>query len=213
MLQLSLDWMTLDQALLILSELHEYTDIIEVGTPILFEYGLKAVESIKDKYPQKLVLADMKIIDGGKLEVEMAIRYKADIVTIMAAANEHTVKIATQSAHDKGCKIMVDLLGVKDVGIKAKKMDELGVDFICVHTAFDMKEQQDRPIDELILAKQNMSQARTAIAGGITLKELDAILIQRPDIVIVGGGILNSSDRVATIREFQSKIRDDINRR
>lgn len=211
MLQLSLDWMTLNQALEILLDTSKNVDIIEVGTPMLFEYGLSAVKTIKEAYPDKLVLADMKIIDGGKLEVEMALRYGADIVTIMAAANDRTIEIAAQAVHDGGKLIMADLLGVKDIAARAVRLEELDVDYICVHTAFDMKDAQARPVNALMEVQAVCKKAKTAIAGGITRKELDGILELRPDDVIVGGGILNSADIAAEASYFYRRCHAEKN--
>lgn len=205
MLQLSLDWMGLGEVFSTLQELHSYVDIIEVGTPLLFAYGLEAVKTVKEAYPDKLVLADMKIIDGGSREVAMAAKKQADIMTIMGAANDHTIQIAVEEAHALGCKMMVDLLGIADIPSRAERMDAIGVDYICVHTAFDMREQQERPVEALRLVKQVVKRAGTAIAGGITLKELDAVAAEQPDIVIVGGGILNAAHRAEAARQFKAR--------
>ena len=65
----------------------DYIDIIEVGTPICLDAGNNAVERMKKEFPDKEVLADCKIMDGGYLETENAIKAGADYVTVCAAAD------------------------------------------------------------------------------------------------------------------------------
>lgn len=202
MLQLSLDWMNMEEAVDTVRRLYDRIDIIEVGTPMIFDYGLKCVGEMKKLFPQKIVLADMKIMDAGQQETAMAVKMGADIITVMGAANNLTIEMAVEAAHKGGKKIMVDLLGVDQIERKAIALEDMGVDYICVHTAFDMKQESDRPIEELERVKRVIRSGRTAIAGGITLKELDAVMAGAPDVVIVGGGILNSADLVETADQF-----------
>lgn len=202
MLQLSLDWMNMEEAVDTVRRLYDRIDIIEVGTPMIFDYGLKCVGEMKKLFPQKIVLADMKIMDAGQQETGMAVKMGADIITVMGAANNLTIEMAVEAAHKGGKKIMVDLLGVDQIERKAIALEDMGVDYICVHTAFDMKQESDRPIEELERVKRVIRSGRTAIAGGITLKELDAVMAGAPDVVIVGGGILNSADLVETADQF-----------
>ena len=109
MLQLSLDWMKLEDAIRTVENLYEKIDIVEVGTPIIFEYGLDSVAKMKELFPEKMILADMKIIDAGKRETEMAVKKGADIITVMGAANDYTIQTAIEAAHHFGKKIMVDV--------------------------------------------------------------------------------------------------------
>ena len=52
--------------------------IIEVGTPLIISEGCKAVETIKRKYPQKTVFADIKVMDGGSVVPKIAFSAGAD---------------------------------------------------------------------------------------------------------------------------------------
>lgn len=202
MLQLSLDWMNMEQAIETVRNLYNQIDIIEVGTPMIFDYGLACVERMKQLFPDKTVLADMKIIDAGKLETEMAVKMGADIITVMGAANNLTIRMAAETAHAGGKKVMVDLLGVEKIEEKTEALEQMGIDYICVHTAFDMKTESERPVNELERVKYVLHRGKTAIAGGITIKELEAVMANDPDIVIVGGGILNAPDRKKTAEKF-----------
>ncbi|MFX0011219.1 MAG: orotidine 5'-phosphate decarboxylase / HUMPS family protein, partial [Candidatus Hermodarchaeota archaeon] len=68
-LQVALDLLNLDDALKIASQVAPYVDILEAGTPLIKSEGIKAVRTLKETYPDKLICADLKIADAGYLEV------------------------------------------------------------------------------------------------------------------------------------------------
>ena len=70
-LQLALDDMTLDEALALVKSVQAHVDIIEVGTPMVMEYGMAPVRELKKLFPDKKVLADLKIMDAGEYEAEV----------------------------------------------------------------------------------------------------------------------------------------------
>src|SRR5690625_6769080 len=59
-LQLALDRMTREECLHILDETKDSIDIIEVGTGVIKEYGMTIVRELRNLYPEKQLLADMK---------------------------------------------------------------------------------------------------------------------------------------------------------
>ena len=83
-LQVALDFENLDDALAISREVAPFIDILEAGTPLIKSEGVRAIQTLKDAHPDKLVCADLKTVDAGYLEVKMAAKAKADIVTVLA---------------------------------------------------------------------------------------------------------------------------------
>ena len=67
-LQIALDDVTLEGALELVKKVRDYIDIIEIGTPFVYEYGMQAVRTMKEHFPDKEILADMKIMDAGYYE-------------------------------------------------------------------------------------------------------------------------------------------------
>lgn len=53
-----------------------------------------------------MILADTKIVDGGKLECEDACKAGADIVTVLAVADNATVRGVVDTAHRYGRRAM-----------------------------------------------------------------------------------------------------------
>ena len=148
-LQLSLDRLDISGALELLSETADQVDIIEVGTPLLIREGLRAVRQIRAAYPQHQILADLKAMDGGAYEAEMAVTAGANIVTVLAAANSSTIQGAIQAAHRLGGLVMVDMIAVQDLAGRAKQVDQMGADYVCVHTAKDIQSSGHTPLQDL----------------------------------------------------------------
>src|SRR4051812_16963376 len=89
-------------------------DWVEAGTPLIKSEGLNAVRELKKAFPDKPVVADMKIMDTGGMETEMAIKAGASIVTVLGASDDGTIREAVEAARKYGGKIMVDLIAVAD---------------------------------------------------------------------------------------------------
>ena len=50
-LQLALDDLALPEALALAERVRPWVDIIEIGTPMLYEYGMEAVRRAKARFP------------------------------------------------------------------------------------------------------------------------------------------------------------------
>jgi 3-hexulose-6-phosphate synthase len=204
-LQLALDMLHIEEALSLLAEIADVVDIVEIGTPLIMKEGIKAVSVIKQAYPQLDVLADLKIVDAGKLEAQIAIDAGADIVTVLGLAHNTTIQQVLGQAHKHGRQVMVDLLAVSDVQARARELEMMNVDYVCVHTAFDVQSQQN-PLQELKQVKQVLKQTKTAVAGGIKPDTLPEIVTFRPDVVVVGGYVVNHKNKRQAALEIKKWI-------
>lgn len=205
-LQLALDAISLEAALTILDQVHTQIDIIEAGTPFVLHYGMEAVRSIKRRFPSLQVLCDGKIMDAGSYESEGMFEAGADWVTVMAFTDLATIAECVESARKYNKKVMVDLLCVSDIPRKVEELEQLGVDCIAVHTGVDQQKLGQTPLDDLRILKGCAKKAQVAVAGGISLETLDAYLALEPDIIIVGGGILNQKNAAEAAAAFRRRL-------
>lgn len=205
-LQLALDIYDISQSLEILKELHDVVDIVEIGTPFIIRDGVHAVKAVKDAYPQLCVLADLKIMDGGYAEAQMAYEAGADIVTVLAVAEDITIQNVVKAGREYGKEVLADLIAVPDLKKRAAELDGLGLDYICVHTAFDIQHTGRSPLEDLKLLKSVLKQTKAAVAGGIKLATLPEVAAQQPDIVIVGMGISGQNDMRGVARQMKQFI-------
>jgi len=205
-LQLALDVLSIEQALEIAQKAEKYIDIIELGTPLLKEESTEeAVKSMNSAFPKKIILADLKIMDTGKLEANLAFRAGADIVTVCAAAKDSTIKEAIKYARKQKKKIMVDLIGIKDKVQRAKEIEKLKPDYICVHTGIDEQHLGVRPFEDLQKAK-NAIKTKIAVAGGINIRNIKKVIRLHPEIIIVGSAITSSKNPEKAARKIKRKI-------
>jgi 3-hexulose-6-phosphate synthase len=206
-LQLALDLVNISEAKEVVQEVQEYIDIVEIGTPVVINEGLKAVKEIKEAFPSLKVLADLKIMDAGAYEVMKASEAGASIITILGATDDSTIKGAVEEAKKQGTQILVDMINVKNLEQRAKEVDALGVDYICVHTGYDLQAEGETPFEQLQTIKRVVKHAKTAVAGGIKLNTLPEIVQSQPDLVIVGGGITSEKDKRNVAEEMKKVVK------
>ena len=209
-LQLALDLVNIAQALELIKEVEGHIDIVEIGTPVINKEGLKAVEAVKAAFPNLEVLADVKIMDAAGYEVSNAAAAGADIVTILAQAEDSSIKGAVEAAKTLGKKILVDMIAVKDIKTRAAELDKLGVDYICVHTGYDLQAEGKDSFEDLRTIKNVVKNAKTAIAGGIKFETLPEVIKAQPDLIIVGGGITSKEDKKAESAKIQKLIKEGV---
>ncbi|KHD85456.1 3-hexulose-6-phosphate synthase [Heyndrickxia ginsengihumi] len=206
-LQLALDLVNIPEAIELVKEVEDYIDIVEIGTPVVINEGLRAVKEVKAAFPNLKVLADLKIMDAAGYEVMKASEAGADIITILAQAEDMSIKGAVEEAKKQGKKILVDMIAVKDLATRAKEVDAMGVDYICVHTGYDLQAVGKNSFADLQTIKSVVKNAKTAIAGGIKLETLPEALKAEPDLIIVGGGITGQEDKKAVAAKMQQMIK------
>ena len=206
-LQIALDTLTLEECITLMDEVRESVDVIEVGTPFIIEEGMVPVRALKQRYPEKEVLADVKIMDAGEYEADKCFEAGADIVTVLGASNDATIEGVVKSAKKHNKKVMVDMIAVKDLAQRTAELDGMGVDYICVHTAFDIQSTGKNPLDELVVVNTIVKNAKSAVAGGVKLATIDAIVSEGAGIIVVGGAISNAKDRAAMANEIKTHMR------
>lgn len=203
---MALDLLELDRSIQIAREAIEGgADWIEAGTPLIKSEGMDAVREMKKAFPGTKIIADMKTVDTGAMEVEMAAKAGADIIAMLATADNSTIEDALRAAHKYGVQIMMDLLTVPDPVERSRQLERLGVDYICVHVGID---QQMTGRDTIDFLKEIVKEVKTpvAAAGGINVETGADAIASGAAIVIVGGSIVRSADVTGSARKIREAI-------
>ena len=103
-LQLALDDIEYREVFELLRKVQPYIDIVEVGTPLLMRYGMGIVSDIKRAFPHLELLCDAKIMDGARLEAQLAFEAGADYVTILAVTDDLSIQDCIETAYDWGAR-------------------------------------------------------------------------------------------------------------
>jgi len=205
-LQLAIDLVDKQGAVKLATALKDVIDIAEVGTPIIILEGVHAVEALRQAQPEMCILADTKIADGASIEAAYACQAGADIITVLAVSDDLTIKGTIEVAHAHGKQVLVDLINVPDVITRSRQLDEMGADYLCVHTASDVQATGRNPVEQLRQIKATVKKSRIACAGGINMKTIHEIVAVKPEIVIIGTGITKAADPYAAAKAYHDII-------
>ncbi|MGH9311864.1 MAG: orotidine 5'-phosphate decarboxylase / HUMPS family protein [Vicinamibacterales bacterium] len=190
--QLSLDLTSLDEALETAAIAVEAgVDWLEAGTPLLLAEGLRAVETLRSRFPGHPIVADLKTMDGGYLEAEMMAKAGADLVVVMGRAHEATIRRVVDAGRDFGIKVMGDNLAADDRVACARWMERLGVDFIVHHIGYDERNMIHgvSPLDELDAVVRAVSVPVQAV-GGLSIQQAIECPARGAPLVVIGAPLV-----------------------
>jgi 3-hexulose-6-phosphate synthase/6-phospho-3-hexuloisomerase len=204
--QVALDFVDLPRAVEVAREaVAGGADWVEAGTPLIKAEGLNAVRALKAEFPDKVVVADMKTMDAGRTEVEYAAKAGAGVVGVLGAASDSTIKECAEAARNYGCRLIVDMIEVADPVARAKRAQELGADYVGIHTAIDQQMRGEAPFDTLRAVAAAVS-IPVSVAGGINSESAAAAVEAGAAIVVVGGAIIKSADAAAAAAEIRRAV-------
>ena len=191
-------------------------DWLEAGTPFVLAEGLHSVRALRDEFPTHPIVADLKIMDGGYLEAELAARAGATHVVVMARAHPSTLRVVVEAAKDYDLKVMGDDLGAEDKAACARMMEEMGVDFIIHHVGYDERREIKglSPLDELADVVKAVRIPVQAV-GGLTIEQAIQMPKLGAPLVVLGAPLVIDSDAFkpagndleAILREIVTRIR------
>jgi len=204
-LQIALDT-PLARSMEILQKVRPYIDIAEIGTPQIFQSGINAVVEYHTAFPDLDLLADLKIMDAGQYEAEIGFNAGCKYVTVLGVASDDTIRGAVKAAKNAAGEIVVDMIEVKDLLQRSEQLLKLGVDYLCLHTAFDRQKNEKAPLAALLKVKTAFPQAKLAIAGGVGLDTIDQIAEIGPDIIIVGGAITTAQNPAMIAKQLRERF-------
>jgi 3-hexulose-6-phosphate synthase/6-phospho-3-hexuloisomerase len=205
-LQVALDLLELKRAVQIAKEaLAGGADWIEAGTPLIKSEGMQAIRTLREQFPDTVLVADMKIADTGTMEVEMAAKAGASIICILADADDAVIAEAVRSSRLYGTRLMADLINVHDPVARACTLEGMGVDIIAAHVGID-QQMIGKTSLTLLKALQGQIHIPVAVAGGLDAATASEAACQGADIVIVGGCIARSADVTGSTQLIRHSI-------
>jgi 3-hexulose-6-phosphate synthase/6-phospho-3-hexuloisomerase len=205
-LQVALDLLELKRAVQIAREaMAGGADWIEAGTPLIKSEGMHAIRTLRGEFPDAVIVADMKVADTGTLEVEMAAKAGANVVCILADADDAVIAEAVRAGRLYGVRLMADLINVGDPVERARQLEALGVDIIAAHVGID-QQMIGKDSLELLHALREEIHIPVAVAGGLDAVTAGEAAKIGADIVIVGGWIARSADVMESARLIRKSL-------
>lgn len=213
--QISLDLTNIEEALETAAmALRAGVDWLEAGTPLLLAEGLHGVRKLRMAFPETPIVADLKTMDGGYLETEMMAKAGATHVVVMARAHEETIKVVVQAGKDYGVKVMGDNLGCPDMIDGAKRLEELGCDYVIHHIGYDERRgiaanglRMPSPLDQLREVVDAVNIPVQAV-GGLSLEQAIQCPAYGAPMVVLGAPLTIDADAFKTADgDLESSLR------
>ncbi|HJK57344.1 MAG TPA: orotidine 5'-phosphate decarboxylase [Methanocorpusculum sp.] len=204
-LQVALDLTELSRAEKIAEEaVAGGADWIEIGTPLVKSEGMESVRRMRDIFPSVTLVADLKTSDTGAIEVEMAAKAGANVVCVLAAADDAVIADALRGAALYGVEIMADMMNVSDPAARAEELAALGVQIINAHVGIDQQMTGKDPL--ALLDRLGKLPVKIAVAGGLNAETAAAAAARGADIIIVGGTIIKAADVTAATAAVRAAL-------
>ena len=155
------------------------------------------------------VVADLKMMDRGETEVEIAARAGANAAVALGHSPVESLNAFIQKCEDLGLDAMVDMMNVEyplSILRQLKKLPRV----VILHRGVDeerFNKEKQIPLHEIRRIKGNYD-ILIAIAGGDTIRETQRAIFNDADIVVVWKSFFQSSkDTVDLAEQFLKEIK------
>ncbi|MHA1685096.1 MAG: orotidine 5'-phosphate decarboxylase / HUMPS family protein [Candidatus Heimdallarchaeaceae archaeon] len=201
-LQIALDLVNFDTLEEILESIPNSEKIIlEAGTPLIKKFGINIIKTIHNFHPQSYVVADMKTLDVGELEVQIAAEAKADAVAVSGLAAIETIIASISKAKEQEMDIILDLMNVAEPMNLLNELEILPT-IVLFHRGIDQEGQMDHPWELIAEIKNVHPEMLIAVAGGLNIETAKKALKNSADIIVVGRAITASENVTQAVNEF-----------
>lgn len=208
-IQVALDRIPLDRAVDLTARVAARVDWMEVGTSLIKQFGEVGLRQVVAAAGSTPVLADLKTADDVRFEFEMAFAAGTTSVTVLALAPDVSIDLAVEVTGEHDCELVVDLMGLTQDRIAdlAQRLPDRVR--LAAHVSKDAQTTGQRVQD---LLGPWAHGRRLALAGGLTAKDLPALIEERDLRVIVGSAVTGAADPVAAVEELRLAAGKDLRR-
>ncbi|MGW8288884.1 MAG: bifunctional 5,6,7,8-tetrahydromethanopterin hydro-lyase/3-hexulose-6-phosphate synthase, partial [Candidatus Bathyarchaeia archaeon] len=214
-LQISLDAPSLEGAKKVISQLPGSDRlIIEVGTPLIKRSGTRVITDLRQVAKDAFMVADLKTLDVGKVEADIAYEDTADAVVAAGLAPPETLDAFVHEAKRLGIYAVIDMLNVEDVLEKLKGLKDFP-DIVILHRGIDQESGRTCGLERIQMIRKSFPDKKflIAVAGGIVPETAKEALEQGANILVVGRYVTQSKDIERAVRDFLEltpNMREDI---
>ncbi len=187
-LQIAFDEPNIDKVINIIETLPNDDRItIEAGTPLIKRYGTDTIQEIRDVKPDSFIVADLKTLDTGALETEIAFNGGADAIVVSGLAPVPTIDNVISAAREMDIYSIIDTLNVVNP-IQTLLNIENSPDIIELHRGIDI-ENTSHSWGNINEIKILFSDILVAVAGGVQVNNVKTAMNSGADIIVAGRAI------------------------
>lgn len=213
-IQISIDVVTLDDALaLARGAVNAGVDWLEAGTPLILAEGMRGVQMFRREFSHMPIVADLKTMDGAGLEAEVMFKAGANMVVVMGQAHDASIIEQVKAARKYNGKVMCDVMLCPDKPTRARQAQDMGVDYIIVHTGFDERNMIKglSPLDDLPSVLTAVDIPVQAV-GGLSIDQAIQTVEMGAQIVVFGAPLVISGTEFKAQAGFEDKLREIVQR-
>jgi len=192
----------------ILSVTHDKSKVwIEAGTPLIKSEGMNAIRELHNKFPGHTIVADMKTMDAGATEIEMAAKAGANVIFILGCSPDTCISEAVLAAKNYGVQVGADLISCTDPAARAAELEKMGVDIINIHVGLDQQVLGIKPIDLVKKVAKTVKKSMISAAGGINSVTAVQAYEAGADVIIVGGALYKAKSPEESARKIAQSLK------
>lgn len=206
LIQVAIDALDFDAAVSLADAVSPYVDIFEIGTPCIKHNGVPLVEELRTRFPDKLILVDLKTMDAGEYESTPFYAAGADICTVLGVSGLATCQGVIKAAKAHGAEAQVDLINVDNKTRCAIDTSESGAQIVGIHTGLDAQAAGETPFNDLNEILGLGLDVRVSIAGGINHSTVQDVVRAGANIIVVGAAIYGAPSPAESAREIRELV-------
>lgn len=194
--------------------------IVEAGTPLIKDYGSDGIARIYYAWRNRIlfsgvndvepyVVADLKCMDRGVSEAEIARSGHAGGATVLGLAPVETINAFIAECEKNGIDSMVDMMNVEQpyrILAKLKKLPKV----VVLHRGVDEETyNKDKPLPYIQINKiRSTFNVMIAMAGGDTIREVQRAIFNDANIVVVWKDFYEKTGQTGELaEEFLKEIK------
>ena len=192
---------------------------VALDTPLVKKFGVGVVEDIRALRPSAFIIADLKTLDVGRVEIKMAADATADAVAISGLGTIESIKKAIHETQKQGIYAILDMMNVANFEDKLSQLpDDLKPDIVLLHRNVDLetyKAEKGEDVSEMTewgnikKIKEILGGGLIAVAGGITPENVEEAIDKGADVIIAGRYIIGSRDVRRSAQDFLAHFPPD----
>lgn len=164
--------------------------------------------SSKNTDARPYVVADLKTMDRGETEVDIAYRGGACAAIALGLAPTETLDSFIAACKARGMDSMIDMMNVEySLGILQKLKQQ--PDVVILHRGVDeenFNKEKQIPLHEIRRIKSRYDMM-VSVAGGDTIREVQRSIFNDADIVVIWKSVFQStSDTAQLVKDFLNEI-------
>lgn len=194
--------------------------LLEAGTPLIKKFGVGVVSKIREIRPDAFIIADLKTLDVGRVEIKMAADETADAVAISGLGTIESIEKAIHEAQKQGIYSILDMMNVDNFKEKLTQIkSDLKPNIVLLHRNVDLETSMAEKGEDTSnmtewgnikeIKKLIGSGGLVAVAGGVTPEKVDEAIESGADIIVVGRYIIGSRDVRRSAEDFLAHLPQD----